>query len=131
MIAFADEDPASAKGPIGCVGYCMSGLSTPSNAAARHPDRVRAAASVYGVRLVTEADDSPHPRRGEEQGGTLFRLRRARQLGALEWSKPFERPWGRDLRRPRWKFIPVSSTASLFRNVPPMTSKPPSGIGSG
>jgi carboxymethylenebutenolidase len=30
------------------------------NAAARHPERFKAAASIYGVRLVTERDDSPH-----------------------------------------------------------------------
>jgi carboxymethylenebutenolidase len=30
------------------------------NAAARHPDRVAAAASIYGVRLITDKPDSPH-----------------------------------------------------------------------
>jgi carboxymethylenebutenolidase len=49
----------SAQGPMGCLGYCMSGQYA-VNAAARHPDRVRAAASLYGVRLVTDEPDSPH-----------------------------------------------------------------------
>jgi len=59
LLAFADQDAAAASGPAGCVGYCMSGRYA-INAAMRHPDRVRAAASIYGVELVTAAPDSPH-----------------------------------------------------------------------
>jgi carboxymethylenebutenolidase len=59
LIACADADPAASKGPIGTVGYCMSGQYAIA-AAARHPDRVRAAASIYGVRLKTDRPDSPH-----------------------------------------------------------------------
>lgn len=59
LIAFADKDPAASKGPMGAMGYCMSGQYAIS-AAARHPDRIAAAASIYGVRLITEAPDSPH-----------------------------------------------------------------------
>ena len=59
LLAFADADPAAKAGPIGAVGYCMSGQYA-INAAARHPDRVGAAASIYGVRLVTDEGDSPH-----------------------------------------------------------------------
>jgi len=58
LIAFANADPAALNGPVGTVGYCMSGQHAIS-AAARHPDRVRAAASIYGVRLKTDRDDSP------------------------------------------------------------------------
>jgi carboxymethylenebutenolidase len=59
LIAYIDADPAAGDGPIGCVGYCMSGQFAIS-AAARYPDRVAAAASIYGVRLVTDQADSPH-----------------------------------------------------------------------
>jgi len=59
LIAFADKDPAASQGAVGALGYCMSGQYAIS-AAARHPERVMAAASIYGVRLLTEADDSPH-----------------------------------------------------------------------
>jgi carboxymethylenebutenolidase len=59
LIAFADSDDAASKGPIGCVGYCMSGRYAMS-AAARHPERIAAVASIYGVRLTTDAPDSPH-----------------------------------------------------------------------
>jgi carboxymethylenebutenolidase len=59
LIAFADTDPAARKGAMGCVGYCMSGKYA-ANAAARHPHRVRAAASFYGVELITDRPDSAH-----------------------------------------------------------------------
>ena len=59
LIAFADKDPAASPGPIGTVGYCMSGQYA-INAAARYPDRVTAAASIYGVQLMTDQSDSPH-----------------------------------------------------------------------
>ena len=59
LIAFAAKDAAASKGPMGCVGYCMSGRYA-VDAAVRHPDRVRAAASIYGVALVTDEADSPH-----------------------------------------------------------------------
>jgi carboxymethylenebutenolidase len=59
LVAFADADPAASKGPMGTLGYCMSGQYA-IGAAARFPDRVRAAASIYGVRLKTGAPDSPH-----------------------------------------------------------------------
>jgi carboxymethylenebutenolidase len=58
LMAFALNDAAASKGPMGCVGYCMSGQYA-INAAARNP-RVRAAASIYGVALVTDKTDSPH-----------------------------------------------------------------------
>lgn len=59
LIAFAARDAAASKGPMGCVGYCMSGPYAIS-AAVRHRARVRAAASIYGVDLVTARPDSPH-----------------------------------------------------------------------
>jgi carboxymethylenebutenolidase len=59
MLAFIDADNAARKGAIGCVGYCMSGRYAIS-AAARYPDRVTAAASIYGTHLMTDQPDSPH-----------------------------------------------------------------------
>jgi carboxymethylenebutenolidase len=59
LIAFAANDAAASKGRMGALGYCMSGQFA-INAAARHPDRFAAAASIYGVRLITERPDSPH-----------------------------------------------------------------------
>jgi carboxymethylenebutenolidase len=59
VLDFADRDPAASKGRIATVGYCMSGQYA-INFAARYPARVGAAASIYGVQLVTDKDDSPH-----------------------------------------------------------------------
>ena len=44
---------------IGCVGYCMSGQFVVA-AAATFPQHIKAAASLYGVRIVTDQPDSPH-----------------------------------------------------------------------
>jgi carboxymethylenebutenolidase len=59
LTAVAAGDAAASKGPMGCVGYCMSGQYA-VNAAVRHKERIRAAASIYGVALVTDKPDSPH-----------------------------------------------------------------------
>jgi carboxymethylenebutenolidase len=59
LVAFVAEDKAASPGPMGCVGYCMSGQYA-INAAVRHHERIRAAASIYGVALVSDKPDSPH-----------------------------------------------------------------------
>jgi len=50
LLAFADADPAADAGRVGCLGYCMSGPFSFAVACAL-PDRIRAAASIYGIRL--------------------------------------------------------------------------------
>ena len=59
LLAYIDTQSAANKGKVGAVGYCMSGRYAIS-AAATFPDRVTAAASFYGVSLVTDQADSPH-----------------------------------------------------------------------
>ena len=59
LLAFVDHQPAARPGAVGCVGYCMSGPFA-FTAAGTFPERIAAAASIYGVRLLTEAPDSPH-----------------------------------------------------------------------
>ncbi len=59
LIDYADRDDAAKPGKLGCVGYCMSGPFAFA-AAARFPDHVAASASFHGVRLMTDAADSPH-----------------------------------------------------------------------
>ncbi|HRD46607.1 MAG TPA: dienelactone hydrolase family protein, partial [Caulobacter sp.] len=54
MLAFADADAAADASRVGTVGYCMSGPFAISTAAA-FPGRVRAAASIHGVSLMTDA----------------------------------------------------------------------------
>ena len=59
LLEAASQDPAARGGEAGCVGYCMSGPFVFA-AAAAFPDRIAAAASLHGVRLFSEAEDSPH-----------------------------------------------------------------------
>jgi len=58
MIAFLDSQEHVKSGPMGCVGHCMSGPFA-LVAAARFP-RMKAAAALYGVEMVTAEADSPH-----------------------------------------------------------------------
>src|SRR5436305_19715 len=58
LLDFAATQQAASKGPIGTVGYCMSGQYAIN--AATHFARVKAAASIYGVALATDRPDSPH-----------------------------------------------------------------------
>jgi carboxymethylenebutenolidase len=59
LLAFAEGQPAARTAKIGAVGYCMSGRYA-VNAATHFPDRVKAAASIYGTHLATDQPDSPH-----------------------------------------------------------------------
>jgi len=57
--ASAESQSAANTKIVGTVGYCMSGRYA-INAATHFPDRVKAAASIYGTHLATDAPDSPH-----------------------------------------------------------------------
>ena len=59
LLDFADGQPAARTDRVGTVGYCMSGRYA-INAATHFPDRVKAAASIYGTHLATDQPDSPH-----------------------------------------------------------------------
>jgi carboxymethylenebutenolidase len=59
LIAFLDGQDKAAPGPVGCVGYCMSGRYV-TTVAARFPERMAAAGSLYGTGIVTDNEDSPH-----------------------------------------------------------------------
>lgn len=59
LLTMADADPVAGSGPIGAVGFCMSGGLVISLARAI-PDRVAAVASIHGAWLVKDTPDSPH-----------------------------------------------------------------------
>ncbi|MEJ8824475.1 dienelactone hydrolase family protein [Variovorax humicola] len=59
LVRFVDSEPAALASAISAVGYCMSGPFAVA-AAARYPERIKAAASFHGTHLVTEREDSPH-----------------------------------------------------------------------
>ena len=66
MLAFLDAQEEVKPGPVGCVGHCMSGPFA-TTAAARFP-RMKAAASLYGVEMVTDQPDSPHLQLNQVKG---------------------------------------------------------------
>ena len=74
FVAFLDQRPEvdKARG-IGTNGYCMGGPFT-VRAAAAVPARVKAAASLHGAGLVTDAPDSPHKLLGKTQASFLFAI---------------------------------------------------------
>jgi carboxymethylenebutenolidase len=59
LLAYAEARSAARTNIVGTVGYCMSGRYA-INAATHFPDRVKAAASIYGTHLATDQPDSPH-----------------------------------------------------------------------
>ena len=58
-VDFLAAQPPVGRGPMGVVGFCFAGQFALRTAAAR-PDRIAAAASFHGGRLVTDDDQSPH-----------------------------------------------------------------------
>jgi carboxymethylenebutenolidase len=71
LMQFATTDSAAKTEKVGCVGYCMSGPFAFS-AASAFPDQITAAASFHGVRLCTEAADSPHLNAHKIKGEIYF-----------------------------------------------------------
>jgi carboxymethylenebutenolidase len=59
ILAWLDGQDKCKPGPVGCLGYCMSGQYITA-AAATYPHRIAAAASLYGVGVITDKEDSPH-----------------------------------------------------------------------
>jgi carboxymethylenebutenolidase len=71
LLAYADGQAAANTKIVGAVGYCMSGQYA-INAATHFPDRVKAAASMYGVALATDKPDSPHLAAGKTKAELYF-----------------------------------------------------------
>jgi carboxymethylenebutenolidase len=71
LLAYAEGQAAADTNTIGTVGYCMSGRYA-INAATHFPDRVKAAASVYGTHLATDRPDSPHLAGGKTKAELYF-----------------------------------------------------------
>ena len=70
LLDFAGSDPAAAPSAA-TVGYCMGGRHALA-AAAAHPRRIRAMASLHGGQLVTQGPDSPHARIAQLQCEAYF-----------------------------------------------------------
>ena len=71
ILAFLEGEKLASDGPVGAVGYCMSGPFVFA-AAAEFPERIKASASLHGVRLFTDEDISPHLTADRIQGEIYF-----------------------------------------------------------
>jgi carboxymethylenebutenolidase len=71
MIAYLDGQDKVAPGPMGSVGYCIGGPFV-TWAAAAFPTRMKAAAGICGVRMVTDTPDSPHLFLPKVTGGLYY-----------------------------------------------------------
>ncbi len=71
LLAYAEGQSAANTDIVGAVGYCMSGRYA-INAATHFPDRVKAAASIYGTHLVTDQPDSPHLAAGKTKARSFI-----------------------------------------------------------
>jgi carboxymethylenebutenolidase len=59
ILNYVESDQRADAAAVGAVGFCMSGAFVLA-AAGTYPSRIKCAASIYGVNLVVESDDSPH-----------------------------------------------------------------------
>ncbi len=59
LLTEALKHKSASNGPVGCIGYCMSGPFAFA-AAAELNNRIRATASIHGVDLFTNSLNSPH-----------------------------------------------------------------------
>lgn len=95
LLDFVAAQPAASKGRIGCVGYCMSGQHAIS-AAANLPDRVAAAASIYGTHLMTDRPDSPHLTARKAKAELYFACAEIDRWAPLEMIEPLRAALKRD-----------------------------------
>src|SRR3954469_16491314 len=71
LLAHLDAQDNVTPGPVGCVGYCMSGQFV-TTVAARYAHRFAAVGSLYGVKIVTDQPDSPHLLVDQIKGEMLY-----------------------------------------------------------
>jgi len=74
LIAFADGQKASKKGPVGAHGYCMSGPYALAAAARLSRSHRRRPPRSTGTWLVSDAVESPHLNARQGQGRALHLL---------------------------------------------------------
>ena len=89
ILLFCKEDKNANKGPVGIVGYCMSGPFA-FYAAAKLNERVLAAASIHGVKLITSEEDSPHLFANDIKGEVYFGCAEKDSYAPIEMIKKLE-----------------------------------------
>jgi carboxymethylenebutenolidase len=115
LLTYAEGQAAANTKLIGTVGYCMSGRYA-VNAATHFPDRVKAAASVYGTQLATDRPErQPASRRSQDQSRALLRLRRDRHLRARRDHREGQAGHGRRQERHQGRGRDLSRHPSRLR----------------
>ncbi len=71
MLGWLDANDKVKPGPVGCIGHCMSGQYI-TTVSAKFPHRFACAASLYGVKVVTDQQDSPHLLVGDVKGELYY-----------------------------------------------------------
>ena len=71
MLGWLDANDKVKPGPVGCIGHCMSGQYI-TTVSAKFPHRFACAASLYGVKVVTDQPDSPHLLVGDVKGELYY-----------------------------------------------------------
>ncbi|MDP3852911.1 dienelactone hydrolase family protein [Phenylobacterium sp.] len=117
LLAYADGQAAADAKTVGCVGYCMSGQFS-INAAARHPDRVKAAASIYGTFLVTDKPDSPHVAARKAKGELYFACAEIDRWAPLEMVQALEASLKSDSIEAEVEFYPGVEHGFAFPKRP-------------
>lgn len=59
LLKFLEGEPVASRGFKACIGYCMGGRFAVI-AAENHPQHFRATASLFGTKLVSGDESSPH-----------------------------------------------------------------------
>jgi len=88
LLAYFDALDIVTPGKVGCVGHCMSGQYI-TTVAAKFPHRMAAAASLYGVGIVTDKEDSPHLLVGEVKGELYYAFAEHGKAQCLAKTKGF------------------------------------------
>ena len=117
LLAHADGQASADATTVGCVGYCMSGQFS-INAAARRPDRVKAAASIYGTFLVTDKPDSPHVAARKAKGELYFACAEIDRWAPLEMVQALEASLKSDGIEAEVEFYPGVEHGFAFPNRP-------------
>ncbi|MEZ5225208.1 MAG: dienelactone hydrolase family protein [Acidimicrobiales bacterium] len=126
--AVRHHDPAADTSRVGTVGYCMSGPFA-ITAAAAFPDQVKAAASIHGVRLATEFDDSPHRSLARSNAEVYIGCAETDHWGRPSSSPSSKRPWPSTAPGAESSGTRAPSTATRSRSGPAMTRRPRSNTG--
>ena len=131
LLAYADTQPAANTKIVGAVGYCMSGRYA-INAATHFPDRVKAAASIYGTHLATDQPDSPHLAGQKTKAELYFACAEDRHLRAAGDHRQGDR--GREGRQCRGRGLsrhPSRLCVSEAAGLPPRRGRAALGTAAG